>query len=486
MTDNNLVAALSAKDESIARFGLQSISPDDGKYAKDSQPLVPFLSAEADWMMCANVQLRLLETRAEFGKAKQRHVEEVRSAVRMFDPLNAALLEDKLKHDQLAVIEELGRYISPETKALLHPGTTSYDILDTARTYLLRQAWKTAMRPKVTEFISKLCDRAEEYVDLAQAGRTHLQLTSPVTFGQFLSNYARRLAERVQKADAAFGDLRGKISGIVGTGASIDAVIGEGQSLDFERAVLEKFNLEPDFTATQITARERMTDVGHATVTLIRVLGCLAEDLCILYSSEIGEVVSLSSQARLGGSSADAGKDNPVNWENISGKVVVVESGMRVCYAQMDSKLQRDLRNSVQARYQPAGMLAETYESFSRGTKALDELTANPGAMARNLQRVRDRPTEAMTAILRASGWVHPKHGVGHDAVKVYARQARKDGATLLVTARNDPEFELAYQQLPTQHQRTLNGELEQYLGSAKDRARHNIDYARSAIGVNR
>lgn len=74
------------------------------------------------------------------------------------------------------------------------------------------------------------------------------------------------------------------------------------------------------------------------------VLADFANDMRMLYSSEIQEVTSMDAAKRLGGSSADAGKNNPINWENIAGKFAVVESGMRVLYAMITTDFQRDLR----------------------------------------------------------------------------------------------------------------------------------------------
>ena len=64
--------------------------------------------------------------------------------------------------------------------------------------------------------------------------------------------------ERVEKCDRSFADLRGKVSGIVGTGASVEMVIGEGRGMDFEKDVLTKLGLQPDYTATQITQKEKL------------------------------------------------------------------------------------------------------------------------------------------------------------------------------------------------------------------------------------
>jgi len=477
----DLVSKLSPEERQRKEFAMKAISPDDGKYAKASQNLVSRLSAEAEWMACVEVQKALLETRVEFGQAEKKYLDEVTAAVEKVSPLNMALLEAEVtRHDQLAVLEELGRYISPEAKALLHPGTTSYDILDTARSKLFKSAWEEVIRPEIAASIEKLCELAEKSMDILQVGRTHLQNTSPVLFGGVLAGYAARLADRVERCDSYFNDLRGKVSGIVGTGASVEVVIGQGKSMEFEIAVLEKLGLKPDCTATQIVQKERIADVGHGLTTLMHVLADFANDMRMLYSSAINEVTSRDNAARLGGSSADAMKNNPIEYENMAGKVTVVESGMRVLYEQIHSDLQRDLRGSVMARYQPQAMMVETYEAFCRLNKALAQLSVNEDKMAENLQPIRDNPSEAMVAILRGEKWVHSKYGVGHDFVKEMGKKAKKEGRNLMDVCMEDPEFKKLVKSIDLWKVEILTGELENYTGSALERAKENIDYALS------
>lgn len=484
MKDKDLVSKLDKEEEILRRHSLNCISPIDAKYGKSSSKLKDYLSAAAEWFGCAYTQKVLLETRVMFGKAEQKHVDEVEEALEKIDPLNMALLEERVtKHDQLAVIEEIGRFVSQETKALLHPGTTSYDILDTARAYLFRGAWNDVIRPEITVSIEKLSNIAERSAGVLQVGRTHLQDTSPITFGLSISGYAARLAERLSECDRSFSKLKGKISGIVGTGASIDMVIGEGRSIEFEKAVLEKLSLEPDYTATQVVQKEVLSDVGHNLTSLMHVLGDFANDIRILYSSPINEVTSRDNAERLGGSSADATKDNPINYENIAGTGAEVEGGMRVLYEMIRSDLQRDLRSSKQARYRPQTMMADIYESFERLNKSLDQLSINEDKIAKNLEAVRNNPSEAMVAILKGEKWVHTKHGVGHDFVKEMGKIAKKQGRRLLDISLEDQEFRDLYTNLSENKRGILNGKLENYTGSIKERIEKNLTYAREVIG---
>lgn len=485
MSELDLVSKLDPQERILMEYDLNNISPTDAKYKSASKNLAKYLSADAEWRCCAQIQKVLLETRMEFGQAEQWHVDEINNALEKISPLNMSLLESEVtKHDQLAVIEELGRYISPETKALLHPGTTSYCIMDTAKSYNVKKAWKDVIRPEVSISIEELCNLSEKSKDILQVGRTHLQVTSPVPFDLTLSQSAERLANRTERIDYFVDDLRGKISGIVGTGSGIEMVIGRGKSIEFEEAVLKKLDLKPDYAATQIVQKERLADVGHGMTSLSHVLGNIANNIRILYSSEINEVTSRSNEERLGGSSADAMKNNPINYENIAGTPPIVEGGMRVLYELIETDLQRDLRSSKQARYQPAEMMAATYESFKRFNKScLPNLSINEDMMARNLNFVRNNPSEAMTAILRGEKWVHSKLGVGHDFVKNMGKKAKKEKRKLLEVSLEDPEFKIVYDGLPNYKQSILNGELELYTGSAHERARKNVEYARRIIG---
>jgi adenylosuccinate lyase len=479
----DLVGKLDEEEVVEWRHHLDCVSPNDAKYWKDTKVLKDQLSCAAEWMACAKVQRDFLEARVQMGKAEQWNLDEVDAALEKIDPLNMKLIEDNVtRHDQLAVIEEIGRYVSPETKALLHPGTTSYDILDTARAYLFRQAWYETIRPKVIETIEKLCKLAEDTIDVMQVGRTHLQSTSPVLFANSPARTAARLAESMQECDRYFGNLKGKLSGMVGTGAGPSMICSD--AMTFEIAALAKLDLLPDYTATQITARESLLRVGQGLHVLTKTLGVFANNIRQLYSTAIGEVTSSDSEKTRALSSTDAFKNNPIHWENIRGKAVSVESGLVILRDMVNTDHERDLCNSVQGRYQPQNMMVETYEMFCRASKRLDVLALNMDRLEENLQYVRKKPAEAIVTILRGEGWVHSEYGTGHNFVKKMGIRTIQEKRPLLEVALEDAEFQTVYDSLPDEKQRILQGELELYLGSAARRAEINIAYAKEIIKI--
>lgn len=225
-------------------------------------------------------------------------------------------------------------------------------------------------------------------------------------------------------------------------------------------------------------------NVGHSLVTLTAVLADFANDMRILYSSAIGEVTSRDNAERLGGSSTDAAKNNPINYENIAGKAKIVESGMCVLYGMIQSDLQRDLRNSVMARYQPQNMMVETHEMFSRFSRTLDQLSINEDRMEKNLEMQRSSPSEALVTILRGSVFMHSQYGEGHNFVKVMSKHNQKTGGGDLISrCLVDKEFKAHFDELPSHQQDILlNGKLENYTGHAEERTARNVRYARDVV----
>ena len=100
----DLISGMSELDRKLAEAQLLNINPDDAKYHEWTRKVAPYLSADAEWRKCAEIQAILLETRVEFGQAERKHIDEVQAALWKISPLNISLMEKKMTHDQLAVM----------------------------------------------------------------------------------------------------------------------------------------------------------------------------------------------------------------------------------------------------------------------------------------------------------------------------------------------------------------------------------------------
>ncbi|MFH1054072.1 MAG: lyase family protein [Candidatus Woesearchaeota archaeon] len=446
------------------------IHPVDYKYW--DKDVADCISGAAQWRACANVQVQLMAARHQFGLANDENVQEMQRAYKLFSPANANDLEGELRHDQLAVIAELSKYTSQDTHDKMHPGTTSYDILDTARNWCFKKVVYDVVLPKARSMLRTLVDLAEQYADRVQVGRTHGQFTSPITFGQSIAIYASRLDTRIDKMKEEADSLQGKISGIVGTYASVGTVIGLEKAREFERYVVEELlGLKVCLHSTQVVSKEELADYGNAFVTMMGVLADMANTMRHLQRSEIGEVSGRETKERLGGSSADPSKNNPIQFENANGVWEQAIAGMNLIYHLQVSDHQRDLRGSVQARFEPQTTIAIVYDALKRMDKTMGNLAVNEAAMDRNLSSANAMPAEAMNAILKAHCFKN-----AHEVVKGYAREAARSGKNLVVVAFEDSAFKSLWYNSFTEDQRMHLRDIKLYTGLAVENTRLTVE----------
>ncbi|MFH1316850.1 MAG: lyase family protein [Candidatus Woesearchaeota archaeon] len=446
------------------------IHPLDYKYWDND--IAAHISGAAQWKACANVQVQLMVARHQFGMANVQNVQEMQNAYLQFSPANADDLEGELRHDQLAVIAELGKYVSQDTRDKMHPGTTSYDILDTARNWCFKKVVYDVVLPKAKIMLKTLVDLAEQYADRVQVGRTHGQFTSPITFGQSIAIYASRLDTRIDRMYEAADSLQGKISGIVGTYASVGTVIGLDKVREFERHIVETLlHLKVCPHSNQVVSKEELADYANSFVTMMGVLADMANTMRDLQRSEISEVSGRETKERLGGSSADPSKNNPIQFENVNGIWEQVIAGMNLIYHLQVSDHQRDLRGSVMARYEPQTTIAIVYDALKRMDKTMGNLAVNEAAMDRHLSSANAMPAEAMNAILKSHNFKN-----AHSAVKGYAREAVRSGRNLVTVALEDPEFKSEWYHSFTEDQRMHLRDIKLYTGLAVENTRLTVE----------
>lgn len=272
-----------------------------------------------------------------------------------------------------------------------------------------------------------------------------------------------RVAERYREIDRAAGKLKGKISGIVGTRASTGTVVGQENAREFERYVLELLGLEPCMAASQVTHKEGVVDLAHYIATLDGVFADLSNSMRSLQRSEISEVTQGDTKERLGGSSADPSKNNPIDFENVNGLWEDVIGGMMTLYHLQVSDHQRDLRGSVQHRFEPTHVICSTYDSQKRLTRVMNNLMVLPANMNTHLQSAnRYSVAEALNATLKAHGFPD-----AHETVKAISREAIKSGRPLMSVALEKPEINDLWGRAFTPEQRLRLTDIRTYYGDA-------------------
>lgn len=476
------------QNEKEARFN--NFCPYDYRYR--DKKLGEYLFESSTIRYFVKVQAALMKGLHKFGKATEKNVVEMEEAVEKVSPALVQHIEDnKTRHDQLAVIHALKDIVSEDTARRIHPGTTSYDIIDTARNLAYKEATTEYIIPRAKKLLGVLVDLAEEYVQRPQIGRTHGQWTSPVIFGYTIIIYANRIADRIQKAEIAANALEGKVAGITGTHASICQIVGEENALDFEKYVIKDvLGLEVCPAATQIIPREKLTDLTHYLISLDTVLADLSNSMRHLQRSEIHEVgersqAKMGGEEELGGSSADPSKSNPINFENVNGLWRVILTAQAQMYHQSVSDHQRDLTNSVMLRFEPTHTICGVNESVGRLTKVMGKLAVYADSMDENLEKAQKFSiAEALTATLK--GYYLDDAFLGmdpHEKVRALAKEAKKQDKPLLDIALKDDGVKYYWDHHFSDEQKSFLKDIKLYTSLARQKTLALIEEIREKFG---
>ena len=188
------------------------------------------------------VEVLACEAMSELGLVPLSAVEEIKARAR-FDVERVKEIEKRTRHDVVAFLENLAENIG-EPARFLHMGMTSSDILDTGLAMQMRDAAEILIED-TSRLLGVLKRRALEFRDTPMIGRTHGVHAEPVTFGHKLAVWAfetRRNLDRLVRAKETVS--YGKISGVVGTYASLDPFV--------EKYVCGHLGLKPAEASSQV------------------------------------------------------------------------------------------------------------------------------------------------------------------------------------------------------------------------------------------
>lgn len=216
----------------------------------------------------------------------------------------------------LPLVEQISAQCG-DSGGYLHWGATTQDIMDTALVLQLRAALDL-IETKLGQTRELLAKLAHDHRDTPMAGRTHLQHALPVTFGYkvavWLSMFDRHQA-RLETLRPRL--LQVSFSGAAGTLASL-----QGRGLDVQSALAAELELSvPDITWH--TARDSLAEVVQWFGLVTASLGKVAQDIMLLMTDEIAEVMEPFVPGR-GASSTMPQKRNPISCEIICANAKVV------------------------------------------------------------------------------------------------------------------------------------------------------------------
>jgi adenylosuccinate lyase len=292
-----------------------------------------------------------------------------------FDVERVKEIEKQTRHDVVAFINNLAENIGEESR-FLHLGMTSSDILDTGLALQLRGAADILIED-TNRLLSLLRSRALEFRDTVMIGRTHGVHAEPMTFGHKLAVWAfetRRNLDRLEHARETVS--YGKISGAVGTYASLDPFV--------ERYVCEHLGLKPAEASTQILQRDRHAEYMSALAIAASSCEKFATEIRALQKTECMEVEEPFREGQTG-SSAMPHKRNPVICERVCGLARVIRGNAAVALQDMALWHERDISHSSAERViLPDSTILLDY-IYSKFIEVLEGLVVYPSKMEQNM-----------------------------------------------------------------------------------------------------
>lgn len=322
------------------------------------------------------VEILACEAWAELREIPKADVQKIRENAR-FDVERILEIEQETRHDVVAFTRAVSESLGEERK-WVHYGLTSTDVVDTALSYLIKQA-NEIIEKDLERFIEILKQKAIEHKYTVMMGRTHGVHAEPTTFGLKMALWHEEMKRNLERfRQAADGIRYGKLSGAVGTYANIDPFV--------EQYVCGKLGLKPAPISTQTLQRDRHA-YYIATLSLIATsIEKFATEIRGLQKSETREVEEFFSKGQKG-SSAMPHKRNPIGSENMTGMARVLRGYMVTAYENVSLWHERDISHSSAERIiLPDATIAINY-MLNRFGNIVKNLTVFPENMKRNMDK---------------------------------------------------------------------------------------------------
>ena len=324
------------------------------------------------------VEILACEALAKTGRIPQSALKEIKKKAR-FTVSRIRKIEKSVRHDLIAFLTNLSENIGKSAR-YLHFGLTSYDIEDTARAVLMREAADIII-DDLERLIAVLAKKAKKYKNTVMVGRSHGVHAEPITFGLKLALFREEMRRNSKRMVVAREEISfGKISGAVGTYAHVSPFV--------ERYVCRRLGLKPAPLSSQVIQRDR-----HAQyLTTIALIGSSLEKLATeirgLQRTEVMEVEEPFARGQKG-SSAMPHKRNPIISERICGLARVLRANAIAGMENVNLWHERDIsHSSVERIILPDSTILIDY-MLNKMAEVIDGLVVYPENMRQNLQRTK-------------------------------------------------------------------------------------------------
>lgn len=322
------------------------------------------------------VEILACEAWSELGYIPKEDVKKIRENAKV-NVGRAKEIEQETRHDVVAFTRQVSETLGDERK-WVHYGLTSTDVVDTALSYVIKQA-NEILEKDLERFIDVLAAKAKKYQYTLMMGRTHGVHAEPTTFGVKMALWYTEMKRNLKRFKEVRKEIEvGKMSGAVGTFANIPPEI--------EAYVCEHLGIDTAAVSTQTLQRDRHA-YYIATLALIATsMEKFAVEIRNLQKTETREVEEAFAKGQKG-SSAMPHKRNPIGSENITGISRVIRGYITTAYENIPLWHERDISHSSAERIMLPDVTIALDYALNRFTNIVDRLTVYEDNMRNNIDK---------------------------------------------------------------------------------------------------
>lgn len=322
------------------------------------------------------VEILACEAWSKLGHIPAEDVKLIRQNAKV-DVDRAKEIEQETRHDVVAFTRQVSETLGEERK-WVHYGLTSTDVVDTALSYVIKQA-NEIIEKDLERFLEVLKNKAIKHKTTLMMGRTHGVHAEPTTFGIKMALWYTEMKRNLERFKRVREEIEvGKMSGAVGTFANIPPEI--------EEHVCTELGLGCAPVSTQTLQRDRHA-YYIATLGLIATsIEKFAVEVRGLQKTETREVEEAFAKGQKG-SSAMPHKRNPIGSENVTGLARVIRGYITTAYENVPLWHERDISHSSAERIMLPDVTIALDYALNRFTNIIDRLTVYPENMKRNIDK---------------------------------------------------------------------------------------------------
>lgn len=292
-------------------------------------------SDEARFKIWLDIEILACEAQANLGIIPKLAVKNIRAKAK-FNTQKILRIEEKVKHDVIAFLTNVGEYVGMDSR-FIHMGMTSSDVVDTCLSVQMKQAGEIILKDLI-DVKESLKKKAKKYKYLTQIGRTHGVHAEPITLGLKFALWYDEMNRNIERMKRAIDTISvGQISGAVGT--------YEHLSPKVEVYVCKKLGLKTTKISTQILQRDRHAEYMNTLALIGSSIEKFTTEIRHLQKTETLELEESFSKGQKG-SSAMPHKKNPITCERLSGMARVLRGNALASMENIALWHERDISHS--------------------------------------------------------------------------------------------------------------------------------------------